>query len=282
MVSAIQSCALGVAGPVRNGEVELTNLGWKFSDAELSPLIEAPVVLLNDLEANAHGIFELESDQILTLQSPPELTSGPAALISAGTGLGMALMPFVQGKHYPQATESGHADFAPRNLLERNLHAYLEGLYGRATWEHVLSGPGLGNIYDFLLETAQAEPHQEIRDARLAGEDSNAAIAKLACAKPTEDSIATQALELFTSLYASEAGNLALRTLCFGGLWIGGGIAPKIQNQLKRPQFLKDFTEKKPFQKLLETIPVRVILDSDCALWGAARVAFSTANEALP
>lgn len=266
----IRAAAFGVAGAVVDGHCRLTNLDWVLDERGLAEHLGAPVRLLNDLEANAYGIAELDEGSVAELQGPPGPPDGPAALISAGTGLGQAILPWVDGRSYPMPTEAGHADFAPRNAAERRLHAFLEERFGRATWEHVLSGPGLGNLFDFECREAGVEVHPQVAEARAGGKDPNAEVARLAQEGQPQ---AGAALVRFVELYGSEAGNLALRTLPRGGLYVGGGIAPRMLEALRGGRFMEAFVAKPPFRELLESIPVRVILDPDCALWGAARVA---------
>jgi glucokinase len=259
----IQAAAFGVAGAVIEGRSRLTNLDWVLDEGALGKHLGAPVRLMNDLEANAHGIGELAEESVLELQGPPGPPDGPAALISAGTGLGQAILPWVDGRSRPMPTEAGHTDFAPRNAVERRLHAFLEKRFGRATWENVLSGPGLGNLYDFECQEAGADVHADVAAARTGPRDPNAEVARLAQEGQAQ---AGAALARFVELYGSEAGNLALRTLAHGGVYVGGGIAPRILEALRGGRFLEAFRDKPPFREL------------DCALWGAARVAAELAG----
>lgn len=266
----IRAAAFGVAGAVIEGTSRLTNLDWVLDEVSLGEHLGAPVRLMNDLVANAHGIAQLDEEALAELQGPPGPLEGPGALISAGTGLGQAILPWVGGRSHPMATEAGHADFAPRDATERRLHAFLEKRFGRATWEHVLSGPGLGNLYDFACAEAGVDVHAAVAAARSNESDPNAEVARLA---QEGEPRAGAALTHFVGLYGSEAGNLALRTMATGGVYIGGGIAPRLLEALRSGRFMQAFLAKPPFVEVLETIPVRVILDPDCALWGAARVA---------
>lgn len=274
----VAGAAFGVAGPVLDGHVELTNLDWVIDETTLGTHLGAPVKLMNDLEANAHGIFELPPESIRCLQGSWPPPPGPAAMLSAGTGLGTALLPWVGGVHHPQACEGGHADFAPRTQEEADLHAFLRRRYGHATWEHVLSGPGMGNLYDFQVERLASEVHPEVAAARTGAGDPNARVTQLALAG--EDPPAVEALRLFVVLYGSAAGNLALTSLSRGGVFLGGGIAPKILPKLEAGPFLERFREKPPYQELLDGIPVYVLLDPGTALLGARRVARRLATPA--
>lgn len=251
---------LGLAGPVLEGRCHLTNLGWELSQDEMSQRYGCPVGLTNDLAANALGLEALPESQFASLQGEPN-GRGPRAMISAGTGLGMCWIPQVQGAWYPHPSEAGHCDFAPGTPLELELHAWVTQRLGRATWEHVLSGPGMGNLYAFFLERAGVE------DPLPKSEDRNAEIARRGLTG--EDAIARQALETFVDLYASAAANLALSSLPTGGLFLGGGIAPKILTALKEPRFLQRFLAKAPMHSLLEKIPVSVVLEPKTALLGA-------------
>lgn len=267
----LRAAAFGVAGPVLGGVCDVTNLPWTLREADLGARLGAGVRLLNDLAANAHGIAELGPAQLETLPGAADAPPGTAALLSAGTGLGQSWLPMIDGRHHPQPSEAGHADFAPRDALDRDLAAFLAARFGRGTWEHVLSGPGLGNLYDFHLARAGAEPHPEVAAARAGTGDANARVAALA--DGGGNPCAEAAVDHFVRLLGSECGNLALRCLARGGVYLGGGIAPKMLGRLRGAGFAEAFRDKAPFRDLLEAIPVRVILDSDCALKGAARVA---------
>ncbi|MDE2314366.1 MAG: glucokinase [Elusimicrobia bacterium] len=269
--AGVAAACLGVAGPVKDGRVEATNLPWDIDARALSPFLGgAPVRLLNDLEANAWGLAELSDKDFASLNAGAPGASGHQALIAAGTGLGQALLIDAGGRKTPVATEGGHADFAPRTDEEAALLAFLRGKFGRVSCERVLSGPGLVNIYDFLRQVRKMhEP------AWLAGEmkseDPSAAISKAALEGRAE--ICARALEIFVSVYGAQAGNMALSVLSRGGVFLGGGIAPKILSELQKPAFMKAFLNKGRMSPVLETIPVRVVLNDHAALLGAARCA---------
>lgn len=262
---------LGIAGPVRDGRVLTPNLPWLVDAGELAGLLGlARVPLINDLEANAYGIPLLgEADFVVLNPGRPDPT-GPIAVISAGTGLGEAMAIWDGTAHRPLPTEGGHADFAPRNELETELLLYLRAEFGRVSYERVLSGPGLRNIYRFLRDSSHL-PETPAVVAEMNQGDAPAAIARAALAGNCP--LCAQALDLFVSLYGAEAGNIALRTLATGGVYVGGGIAPKIIDRLKGPAFMLAFTAKGRLSPLLETIPVRVILNDRTALLGAGRCA---------
>jgi glucokinase len=258
----------GIAGPVRHGRVQATNLPWVVDTGQVAAALGlADVGLINDLEANAHGVLALEERDFAVLNAGTA-EAGNAAVISAGTGLGEAGLYWDGQAHHPFACEGGHADFAPRDEVEAELMLYLRRRHGHASWERVLSGPGLHNLYDFLRDTGRGEERAALRE-RLQHEDPAAVISELALANA--DPLCSRALDLFVSLYGAEAGNLALKILAVGGVYVGGGIAPKILERLKGPAFLASFTSKGRMKPLLEAMPVRVVLNDRTALLGAAR-----------
>ena len=235
------------------------------------------VDLVNDLEANAHGISVLAPEDFSVLHPGAADASGNRALISAGTGLGEAGLLADDAGYRPYPSEGGHCDFAPQNETESHLLLHLMGRFGHVSYERVLSGPGLYNIYQFFRDTGRAEEPawlaEEIRQR-----DPSAVISENALKGSCE--LCVKTMDQFVSLYGAEAGNLALKTMATGGLFIGGGIAPKILPKLKEPGFLKAFTAKGRVSSLLEAIPVRVILNDKTALLGAARLAALFASKA--
>jgi len=261
----------GIAGPVREGRVRTPNLPWLVDAGELAGLLGLRnVPLVNDLEANAYGIPLLDEEDLLVLNPGRPDPQGPIAVISAGTGLGEALAIWDGTAHRPLPTEGGHADFAPRNELETELLLHLRAEHGRVSYERVLSGPGLCNIYRFFRDVRHLSETPGVA-AEMQKGDPAAAISRAAMAGGC--SLCVQALDLFISLYGAEAGNLALRTLATGGIYVGGGIAPKIIDRLRGPAFMLAFTAKGRLSPLLESIPVRVILNDRTALLGAGRCA---------
>lgn len=267
-----RAACFGIAGAVRDGVVETTNLPWVVSAKKIGEELDIPdVSLINDLEANAHGIALLEASDFVALNDGVPVASGNRALIAAGTGLGEAgLLAEPDGSYRPFPSEGGHVDFAPRNELEMELLRYLMGRFEHVSYERVLSGPGLHNIYEFLRDTGRGEEPPQLADA-IAHGDPSAAIAKSALEGTSE--IAVQALDIFVSIYGAEAGNLALKVVATGGTFIGGGIAPKIIGKLNGPAFLNAFQAKGRISPLLRDIPVRVITNDKTALLGAGRVA---------
>jgi len=266
-----ERACFGIAGPVLAGRVMTPNLPWQIEGTELAAILGFPqVTLINDLEANAYGIPLLTVEDFAVLNRGEIDPQGAMAVISAGTGLGESVAIWDGSVHRPQPSEGGHADFAPRNEIESELMLYLRAEYGRVSYERVLSGPGLRNIYRFLRDSRQLGESPAVVEGMQSG-DASAVIARAAL-----DGICPlceQALSLFVSFYGAEAGNLALRTLATGGLYIGGGIAPKIIERLKGPEFMLAFTAKGRLCPLLEKIPVQVILNDRAALLGAARCA---------
>ncbi|MDT7806856.1 MAG: glucokinase [Acidobacteriota bacterium] len=268
----ITHACFGVAGPVVSGRVEATNLVWKVSDEKVAASLGLTSVrLINDLEATAFGIGELGPEQLYTLNEGEGERRGHRALIAAGTGLGMAGI-FYDGEYYhPMASEGGHMDFAPRNGREFEMLTYLhEKVGGRVSFERVLSGMGLFNIYSFLRDRGHGEEPAWLAEEIRTG-DASAAISHAALAGTCE--LAVTALEMFVEVYGAMAGNLALLLKSVGGLYIGGGIAPKIMPKLKDGTFMRNYSDKGRMSGLVNSIPVRVILDDKTALYGAARCA---------
>lgn len=269
-LKAERAC-FGIAGPVRQGRVVTPNLPWSADAAELARTLGIPEVrLVNDLEANAYGIDLLSPEDFAVLNPGVPDPTGTIAVVSAGTGLGEAVAYWDGAAHRPLPGEGGHADFAPRNELETQLLLYLRSKHGRVSTERVVSGPGLCNIYRFLLDFRHLPETPAIAEEMRKG-DPAAVITRAALAG--ECHICMEVLDLFISLYGAEAGNVALRSLATGGVYLGGGIAPKIIERLKGPGFMLAFTTKGRLSPLLETIPVRVILNDRTALLGAGRCA---------
>jgi glucokinase len=266
----VDHAGFAVAGPVVNGRVETPNLAWTVDARALARDLRLPAVgLLNDLEANAHGIPALESNDFLVLNPGSPDAAGNRAVISAGTGLGEAGIYWDGKEHHPFAGEGGHTDFAPHTSVEVELLRHLQGIFGpHISCERVVSGPGLAGIYEFLRDRGHGAEPAWLREALRAG-DPPAVISRAAQEGTSE--LCVQALDLFVSAYGAEAGNLALKVLATGGVYVGGGIAPKIAGVLKRGSFMEAFVAKGRLQPLLEAIPVRVILNDRTALLGAAR-----------
>ena len=274
----VTSACFGVPGPVRDGRLRLTNLPWTLDSRELATHLKIDYVfLINDLQANGYGISELGPDQVFTLSEGDSRQVGNRGLISAGTGLGEAFLVWDGRDYVPYPSEGGHADYAPRNQDEIDMLCFLRQKYnGRISFERVVSGQGLTNVYDFLRDGRGLEEPVWLRE-RMTKEDPNAVITD--CALKAKSELCEKALDMFVAAYGAEAGNLALKVLSVGGLYVGGGIAPRILEKLKDGTFMKAFTDKGRLSQLLVNMPVRVILESRTALIGAAAYAEARAAE---
>ena len=275
---SVSAACFGVPGPVRDGRLRLTNLPWTLDSRELARDLDIDYVfLINDLQANGFGIAELKADQIYTLSEGDAQQVGNRGLISAGTGLGEAFLVWDGRNYVPYPSEGGHSDFAPRNEDEIDLLRFLRQKYnGRISFERVVSGQGLTNIYEFLREVRGLEEPAWLAE-RMRKDDPNAVITESALKAKSE--LCEKTLDMFVSAYGAEAGNLALKVLAVGGLYVGGGIAPRILEKLKDGTFVKAFTDKGRLSQLLVNTPVRVILESRTALIGAAAYAEARAAE---
>jgi glucokinase len=273
----IKAACFGVAGPVIDGQATATNLPWhldcRFLQKELSL---DKVALINDLVANAYGIAVLKKSDLAVL-NPGTVKEGNAVLISAGTGLGQAVLFWNGRKHVPSASEGGHVEFGPRNELEIKLFQYLFNRFGHVSYERVLSGAGLRSIYEFLKDSGKfgREPkwlYEEMRQ-----EDPAAVISKTAESRKNRG--CEKAMDMFASIYGAAAGNLALQVMAIGGVYIGGGIAPKIIWKLKEGTFMKAFSDKGRLSEVISQIPVKVVMNDRAALLGAAYRAMEMLGE---
>jgi len=261
---AIEAAAIGVAGPVVGDAATLTNVGWDITSLEIAASLGTDrVQVLNDLEALANGVETLTADEVAVLQAGTGRTDGNAAVIAAGTGLGQALLHRFDGRLRPVPSEGGHADYAARTDREIELVKMLRERYGRAEVEQVLSGPGLLNLHRFTHRGGECEMLAGVPDAEAPARITQAALAGR-CQQCADS------LRMFVSAYGAEAGNLALRAVATSGLYIGGGIAPKILPALKSGTFMEAFLAKEPMRHLLEQVPVKVILNRETGLLGAA------------
>lgn len=267
--AGLQGCCFGVAGPVTGLRARMTNVPWLVDASVLSDRWpQCGVLLLNDLEAMAYAVPVLEPDELAVLQAGVPVPTGNAALIAAGTGLGEALLHNIDERFVPSASEGGHADFSARTPRELALVDHLSNIYGRVDNDRVISGPGLANVYRFthgLTEGRGACPAigDEVEGGELPAAISAAGMAGT-CPRCRE------ALDIFIGAYGAEAGNLALRSVATAGVYVGGGIAPKILPALESGAFLEAFRDKDPLVDLLRTIPVSVILNPAAGLLGAA------------
>ncbi len=276
----IHAAAFGVAGAVTEQVARLTNVPWLVDAAEVSEVVGLRrVQLLNDLQAMAYSVSVLEPDELATLQQGVAQPGGNAAVIAAGTGLGEALLHNIDGRFIPGASEGGHADWGARTPREMEMLSALTRVYGRVSVEHIVSGPGIVNIYQFTHDSFGSKtyisPAALVPDRTCAGVgnvpdpfDLPAAISRSANEKRCPKCVET--MELFVAAYGAEAGNLALRTVATAGVYIGGGIAPKILPLLEGGSFLEAFRAKEPLSDFVATIPVAVILNPEAGLLGAA------------
>jgi glucokinase len=260
----IDAVAVGVAGPVIGGVSRLTNISWDISAAEIRTHRGIRhVELLNDLEAIANSVELLTGDEVAVLQPGVSRTDGNGAVIAAGTGLGQAYLHRVNGRMRPVPSEGGHADYAARTDREIEFVRMLREQFGRAEVEQVLSGPGLINLHRFTHRGGECD--------MLAGAASHELPARISQAGLTgRCQQCAEALRMFVSAYGAEAGNLALRAVATSGLYVGGGIAPKILPALQTGTFMDAFVAKEPMRELLERVPVKVILNPEAGLIGAA------------
>ena len=280
----VHSACFGVAGPVRRGRSKISNLPWVIDSRDLARQLKLDSVgMINDLEAYAYGIDGLDSKDFVTLNAGSEDAEGNRAVISARTGLGVAGLYWDGYRHHPFACEGGHSDFAPRNALEMELLAYLQKKYGRISYERLLSGPGIKNIYDFLRDARKADEPQWLKDQIAAAPDPPAVISQLA--QEGKAPICDKTLSIFVSIYGAETGNCALNFLSTGGIFIGGSVAAKNVSKMKDPIFMESFLDKGRMESLLKEIPVTIVLNDDSGIIGAARYtliekAFRTAKRA--
>jgi glucokinase len=261
---SVTAAAVGVAGPVFGRTARLTNITWDIAADEITARFGADrVQLLNDLEAMAYSVDVLEHDEVLTLQTGEARRDGNAAVIAAGTGLGQAFLHRVNGKLRPVPSEAGHADFAARSDREIELVRMLRDRYGRAEVEQVLSGPGLLNLHRFTHRGTECPIVDDLSAANAPAMVSQGGLSGRC-------QFCVEALRMFVSAYGAEAGNLALRSVASSGLFVGGGIAPKILPAITNGSFMDAFRAKAPMTELVSRVPVKVILNSEAGLLGAA------------
>lgn len=272
---AVAGACFAIAGPVHEGRVATTNLAWLVDAGHLAGQLGLRRIgLINDLEAIGYGLAQLGPEDLVTLNQGRAGAVGNRAIIAAGTGLGQAGCYWDGREHRPYACEGGHADFAPRNELEVELLRYLFAKFERVSYERVLSGSGLFELYQFLHHTGRGEEDPSLTEV-LYQQAHPAPIVRAAL--DGRSGRCSQALDLFVSLYGAEAGNLALKAMARGGLFVGGGIAPRIIERLKQPTFTEAFTAKGRMKALLEGMPVHVIVNDKVGLLGAGRYAMLSA-----
>lgn len=263
----IERACFGIAGPVEEGKSKATNLPWLIDSKQLETELKIEkVALINDLEANAYGLKVLSDDEFFILNEGDPNAYGNQAMISAGTGLGEAGIYFDGKDHLPFACEGGHTDFGPRNEVEDQLLHYLRKKFEHVSYERILSGPGLYTLYQFVVETKQVDEDPETLELINNG-DSPRLVSQLGLSG--ESAACAKTLQLFASIYGAEAGNIALKIFALGGVFIGGGIAPKILEVIKKGDFMESFMGKGRFAQLLSDIPVKVVLNDNTALLGS-------------
>ena len=266
-----QSACFGVAGPVTHGRSKISNLPWIIDSRELATQLRLRSVgLINDLEALAYGIDALESKDFVTISEGSPDADGNMAVVSAGSGLGEAGLYWDGFRYHPFACEGGHTEFAPKNDVEIDLLRYLMHKYGHqhVSYERILSGPGVKNIYEFLRDTGKEEEPAWLKEQLKAAADAPALISQLAMSDKAP--ICDRTISIFVSVFGSEAGNCALKMMGTGGVFVAG-IAGKIVDKMKGPAFMQSFLDKGRMQSLLESVPVKIVLNDDSGLIGAAR-----------
>ncbi len=272
----LRAACFGIPGPVIDQSSRTTNLPWLVTEESLARMLELDNVhLINDLEATGYGITSLSSNELMTLNVGEE-EDGNIALLAAGTGLGQAALVRDGAGYQVMASEGGHADFAPRNDLEIELLRYLLTQHKRVSYERVLSGPGLVNVYNFLKAGAHAPEPAWLAQSIAESDDKAKTIAQ--CALEEKSELCNKALDIFTAVYGAQAGNLALAFKATGGVYLGGGIAPKIAAKLADGAFIKAFKDKGRLSPMVSAAPVYIIMNPKTALLGAATYAARRLN----
>ena len=271
-IDKLDALCLGIAGPIIEGNCQTTNLPWEIKSQALQHHFNnVPVRLLNDLEATAYGMLYLDEKEFVSLNPQAKQVKGNHAVIAAGTGLGEAILYFDGAAYQPIGSEGGHTDFAPLTPQQDALLAWFRKQFPEhVSYERILSGPGVTSLYEFLKESDFAPEPSALKTAQK-GSDKSALISE--CALNLKDPLCVETLRLFTEIYAAEAGNLALKSMALGGVFIGGGIAPKILPFMKSEQFMSSFIKKGRFETLLKNMPVKIACNSETALLGAAHFA---------
>jgi len=264
----VSMVSFGIAGPVLEGGVQATNLPWSITETDLSKDLQVPVRILNDLTATAYAVPFLEDEELSILNKGAKTANGVIGVIAPGTGLGEAYMIWGGNRYRAFSSEGGHADFAPTNEFQTRLFLHLRKKFSHVSYERVCSGKGLANLYEFLLSEQEFAEPDWLREKIEKSVDPAPEITKAALEHSAE--IATKTLELFLSILGAEAGNMALKLMSTGGIYLGGGILPRIVPLLEGETFMSGFTAKGRFQELLREIPVSLIRNSEAALLGAA------------
>lgn len=268
----INCASLGVAGPVICGRAKITNLPWTIDKTELIRKFGfSSVCLCNDLLACAYALPTLKSDDLYTLNEGTFDPEGSIALVAPGTGLGEAYLTWCKTHYHAFPSEGGHADFAPTNMLEKGLLDYLGAHFDRVSIERVCSGHGLANIYRYLRDTGHSEEPDWLSGILSAVNDPVPVIIEAALDAGRSCMLCQSALNMFMHILGTEAGNMALKMMASGGVYIGGGIPPRIIEVLKKSSFMDAFCHKGRISGLMSRIPVHVIMNPRTALIGAAR-----------
>jgi len=266
---AVEEACFGVAGPVINGRVSMLNLSWRLDQAVLKKELKLrSVVLINDVEATALGVPLLKTSELHSLNKGEEIKDGTKAIIAPGTGLGEAFLTWEGARYCAHASEGGQVDFAPTNLLEVDLLSHLRDQWGHVSYERVCSGPALPSLYAYLKESGYAEEPAWLAQRLAETGDQGAVIVEAAIEKKTQ--LCIGALDLFCSILGAEAGNLALKVMALGGVYLGGGMPPRIVTLLEKGPFLEAFRSKGRLSEMMARIPVYIILNPRTALIGAA------------
>lgn len=269
----VDSAAFGVAGPVVDGKASITNLPWTMDEAHLGEALGLRrVKLLNDLESIANAVPIMEPGDVCALNDVEPTPRGAIGVIAPGTGLGESFLLWIGDGYRAFPSEGGHADFAPGNELEGELLRYLQRKFGRASYERVCSGIGIPNVYRFLRDCAYVQESPWVAEQLAAAKDPTPVIVTNALTE-TPDPLCAQTMDIFASVLAAKAGNLALTVIATGGIYLGGGIPPRILPLLERDAFMNTFRYKGRLSGLMQRIPVRVIMNPRAGLLGAARIA---------
>jgi len=269
--NAIQSACFGVAGPINGRQASLTNLPWKLdADAIAEACSLVHVTLINDFEAIGYGIAALQPEDFVVLQQGKPVAQGMQVVLGAGTGFGVCFLAWCNDRYQVLPSEGGHMDFAPADESQAGLLHFLRQTLGHVSFERIVSGPGLVAIYRFLREQTAETESLELKRAIQSGEAA-AAIAEFAVSG--KDAVAASALDMFVRIYGAQAGNLALAVLARGGVYVAGGIAPKIISKMRGGGFMQAFLDKGRYRDMLSGLPVQVIMNEKVGLMGAALVA---------
>ena len=271
------AACFGVAGPVVDGRARVTNLSWEIEEEHLADGLGLDRVhLLNDLESIANAIPLLERDDLYTLNDRDPTPGGAIAVVAPGTGLGEAFLTWNGSRYEAQPSEGGHTDFAPADALQLGLLSYLQGLYGHVSWERVCSGIGIPNIYSYLISSGVASEPPWLARELASATDRTPIIVNNALQSKDPCELCVVAVRTFVSILGAEAGNMALKTLAAGGVYLGGGIPPRILPALADGRFMDAFQHKGRFAEFMLRLPVHVILNPRAALLGAARYGLNT------